>query len=213
MNAAGVITSRPIVYLVEDDASFQASLRALFESVDLQVECFGEPAGLLRRLDEAARSLPESGVILADIRLPAMSGLELLRELRNCNVYYPVVFLTGYGSVPIAVEALKGGAIDFLEKPVPPQNLLDTVHSALRSCADLRKGASERKRALHRLGLLSKRELEVFERVVAGQPSKVIAQELGVSKKTVDQHRISIMTKLEAKSVVDLVGLRWMARG
>jgi two-component system, LuxR family, response regulator FixJ len=195
-------TPQPTVYIVDDDSGVRKSLCWLIETVGVPVKAFASAASFL---DECDVRMP--GCLVLDVVMPGMSGLELQEELRRRGVEIPVIMLTGYGDVPTAVRALKNGAIEFLEKPVDDDALLDQVQRALALDARRRKERGEFDNVFERMTHLTPREHEVLDLVVDGLSSKEIAAQLSVSFKTVEAHRAKIMTKMEAESVADLVRL------
>ena len=147
----------------------------------------------------------QSGCLIADLRMPEMSGLELQEEMAKRAMDLPVIIITGYGDVETAVHAMKAGAVDFIEKPYKEQELLDRVHKAINQSVQKRQESSEEQMARERLAQLTPRERQVVEFIVDGEPNKRIAYHLGLSEKTIEFHRANIMKKLEAKSLADLV--------
>ncbi|HSD61003.1 MAG TPA: response regulator [Burkholderiales bacterium] len=190
------------VYVVDDDYDVRASLALLLRSVGLEAQCFESAAALLAVVG------PEcAGCVVADVRMPGMSGLELQRELARRGIALPLLMITGHADVPTAVQAMKSGALDFLQKPFSDQALLDRVHAALRLDAEHRRRRSTRDDVQARLAALTPREREVMERVVAGKPNKIVARELGLSTRTVEIHRARLMEKMGAGSLAELVRL------
>ena len=190
----------PIVYLVDDDEAVRDALGMLFKSIGLKYEAFASALDFLQRYDSRRQSC-----LVADIRMPGLSGLELQQRLNEQRSEIPIVFITGHGDVPMAVTAMKSGAVDFLQKPFRDQDLIDRIHKALDRDGELRKGRTEREEIRARLKLLTPREAEVMERVARGQANKVIAMDLGVSQRTVELHRARVMKKLKLRSVAELV--------
>ena len=192
--------SHPLVLVVDDDPSVRESLGALFRSVGLQSELFESATALLKRKPPEV----ESCVVL-DVRLPGVSGLEFQTQLAGPYREIPIVFVTGHGDIPMTVQAMKAGAVDFLTKPFRDQDMLDAVTAALaRDRA--RRHALQEVVALHaRFGRLTTREREVMTHVTAGLLNKQIAAEMGLSEITVKLHRGNVMKKMEARSVADLV--------
>lgn len=189
-----------MVFVIDDDQAVRDSLRWLLESVSLPVETFSSANEFLERYD------PERpGCLLVDVRLPGISGLELHERLRQRGVEAPTIFMTGHGDVPMAVRAMKNGAVEFFEKPLADQSLLDSIWRALE--LDRRQRAQRAAVDLVRLRArrLTAREVEVFRLVIKGLLNKQIALQLGVSSKTVEVHRARVMTKMEADSLADLV--------
>ncbi|HXG08429.1 MAG TPA: response regulator [Gemmataceae bacterium] len=199
---------RPTVFLVDDDLAVRDALRLLMESVSLPVQAYATAQEFLDTYDP---SLP--GCLVLDVRLPGMSGLELQEELNARKIYLPVIIITGHGDVPMAVRAMKAGAFDFLEKPFNDQELLDRIHQAIRR--DLRRREREAQRDLiaARVALLTPREREVLNMTVAGKTNQMIAEELHISRKTLDIHRSKIMEKMQAQGVADLIRLALLVEG
>jgi FixJ family two-component response regulator len=189
------------VYIVDDDYWVRDSMRLLLESVGYDARAYRDAE------DFSKAYAPDSGAacVVLDVRLPGASGLELLERLRGENIDVPIIIVTGYADVPMAVRAMKAGAVDFLQKPYSDQTLLDTVHRALERSVELLSAHEARQQAQDRLDRLSPREREVLDRVVQGKATKVIAFELDISDRTVETHRANIMRKMEVRTVPDLV--------
>jgi len=192
----------PTVYVVDDDEMFRKSLHWLLESVGLPVAAFATAAEFL----DAYRA-GDPGCLVLDIRMPGMSGLQLQDELAARGVRLPIVFLTAHGDVPMAVAAVKKGAVDFVQKPYNDQRLLDVVQDALQRDADTRATDERHQRTAGLIAAMTPREREVMNAVVAGKTNKVIADELGVAVKTIEAHRARMMDKMGAGSVAELVRL------
>ena len=190
----------PIIYLVDDDEAVRDALGMLFKSIGLEHEAFAPALDFLQEYDVRRHSC-----LVADIRMPGLSGLELQQRLNEQRSEIPIIFITGHGDVPMAVTAMKSGAVDFLQKPFRDQDLIDRIHKALDRDGERRKGRAEQDEIRARLKLLTPRETEVMQRVVRGQANKVIAMDLGVSQRTVELHRARVMKKLKARSVAELV--------
>lgn len=192
--------SEPTVFVVDDDDEVRDSLRWLIESVGLQVRSFSSAQSFL---DSYTDSAP--GCLVLDIRMPGMSGLDLQEELSGRGIELPVIVVTAYGDVQTAVRAMKAGAVDFVEKPIGEQGLLDQIHKAIAE--DLRNNEKRavQREVKQRYERLTPREKEVMALVVDGLSSKEIAQQIDVSFKTVEAHRAKIMKKMEAKSVPHLI--------
>jgi FixJ family two-component response regulator len=190
----------PLVYLVDDDEAVRDALGMLFRSVGLEYLAFGSALDFLERYDPGRHSC-----LVADIRMPGLSGLELQQRLNEQRAEVPIIFITGHGDVPMAVAAMKSGAADFLQKPFRDQDLIDRIHKALAADAERRKSRAEEDEIRRRIALLTPREAEVMRRVVRGQANKVIAMDLGVSQRTVELHRARVMRKLKMRSVAELV--------
>jgi len=190
----------PVVFVVDDDASLRHALTNLLRSVGLRVETFGSAREFL---DSPRPDAP--GCLVLDVRLPGLSGLDLQRELTAAQLDVPIIFITGYGDIPMTVQAMKAGAVEFLTKPFRDQDLLDAIQHAL----ERDRVAWHRRAALaalrQRYALLTPREREVMRRVVAGLLNKQVAAELGTSEIMVKVHRGQVMRKMQAASVADLV--------
>ena len=190
----------PTVFIVDDDEAVRSSLRMLIRSVGLQARAFGLATEFLETYDP---DLP--GCVVLDVRMPGMSGLEMQQELNRRGATIPVVFITGHGDVPMAVEAMQHGAFDFLQKPFRDQDLLDRVQRALERDAQTRAAFTARATIRERIQSLTPRELEVMRLVTMGKANKVIGAELGVSQRTVEIHRAHVMEKMQANSLAALV--------
>lgn len=192
--------SKQTVYLVDDDDAVRDSVGMLLRSVGLQVEAFESGLAFLEHYRPGL-----SGCIVLDIRMPRMSGLEVQEKLRAAGNRLPIIFITGHGDIPMAVQAIKDGAADFIQKPFRDQDFLDRVHTVLVD------DARQRTVEVHRAGIaalhvtLTDREREVMGMVVAGKANKVIALDLGLSQRTVEIHRARVMEKMQAGSLADLV--------
>lgn len=191
---------KPTVFIVDDDPAIRFAMQSLMDSVDLRHEIFGSGDDFLQ---EAGGERP--GCLVLDIRMPGLGGLELQDELIRRGNSLPIIFITGHGDVPMAVEAMQKGAVDFIQKPFRDQDLLDRIREALSADDERRQERREHAEVAERIGRLTNREREVFDLVVTGKPNKVIAYELGVSQRTVEIHRARVMEKMEAKSLADLV--------
>ena len=190
------------VLIVDDDAAVRDSLRALLESSAFSVREFESAKALLQTPE-----LGRSACVIADIRMPDMDGLALQEELIKRQVGVPVIIVTGHGDVPLAVRAMKAGAVDFIEKPFDEQLILDSVGRAIALSKETRSQASYSHAAETRIAALTARERQVLEHLVAGRANKVIAHELDISPRTVEIHRAHLMEKMEARSLSDLIRL------
>ena len=189
-----------IVVVIDDDASCRAGLKELFQFVGLEVKLYASVGAFLEyRLPEATSCL------VLDVRLPETSGLKLQEQLARADVHVPIIFVTGHGDIPMAVRAMKAGAVDFLTKPFRSQDLLDAVFAALERDSARRKMQQLHSTIREHLESLSAREREVIARVTAGDLNKQIAAELGLSEVTVKVHRAHAMRKMGAKSLAELV--------
>ena len=191
---------KPTVFVVDDDAAVRDSLRMLLKSVGLPVEVFESGQEFL----DADRD-DRPGCLVLDIRMPGMSGLELQVKLNERHSILPIIFITGHGDVPMAVEAMQAGAVDFIQKPFRDQDLLDRIGQALEKDAAARQQLAERSAIERRLATLTPRETEVLRLVVAGKANKVIAGDLNLSQRTVEIHRARVMEKMRAQSIAHLV--------
>ena len=194
------MNSQPTVHIVDDDPAIRKSLRWLIESIGLPGKLHPSAQAFLEAYDA---SVP--GCVVLDVRMPGMSGLDLQERLRELGHQIPVIIVTGYGDVPMAVRAMKAGAIDFIEKPVSDQILLDHIQRAIAADVDNHQRQALSAEVLHRVQKLTRRERQVMHLVIAGKSSREIAEELGVSFKTVEAHRAKIMKKMEARSVPHLI--------
>ena len=191
---------RPTVFVVDDDAAVRDSLKMLLKSVGQLVETFGSAQEFL----DAYRD-DRPGCLVLDIRMPGMSGLELQAKLNERRAILPVIFITGHGDVPMAVEAMQAGAVDFIQKPFRDQDLLDRINQALDKDSANRAALAEKGAIATRLATLTPREHEVMELVVRGKANKVIAGDLNLSQRTVEIHRARVMEKMQAASLAHLV--------
>ncbi|MGD8912397.1 MAG: response regulator transcription factor [Candidatus Thiodiazotropha sp.] len=194
------MANRPTVFVVDDDQAMRNSLKWLIESVSMQVETFESADAFINSYYPG-----RSGCLLLDVRMPGMSGLELQEYLRANQIAIPVIIITGHGDVPMAVRAMKSGAVDFIEKPFNDELLLESIRYAL--ALDVRQRDMQKQRAeiATRLARLTPREHEVMVMVTNGKANKEIAGNLGVSAKTVEAHRARVMEKMEANSLAELV--------
>ena len=192
--------TKSTVFVVDDDQAMRNSLKWLIESVGMPVESFASADEFL-----AAYQLGRSGCLVLDVRMPGMSGLDLQEYLVEHNIQIPVVIITGHGDVPMAVRAMKSGAIDFIEKPFNDEVLLDAIRRAIAHEEQQRSHYSENLRVQERLAHLTPREREVMEMVTEGRSNKEIASSLGVSAKTIEAHRARVMEKMQAGSLAELV--------
>jgi two-component system response regulator FixJ len=187
------------VFVVDDDDAMRASLCWLIGSVDLPVESFASAADFLETYDG------RPGCLVLDVRMPGMSGLDLQNELRTRAITIPVIFITGHGDVPMAMRAVKAGALDFFEKPFSHQELLDRIQEALGRDADQRRQQAAHARIESHWERLTPREREVAELLVDGRSNRAVAERLGISVRTVEVHRAHVMEKMQAGGLADLV--------
>jgi len=188
------------VFIVDDDPSFRDSLQFLLGSVGLEARVFSSARDFLDAADPEA-----PGCLLLDVRMPGMSGLDLQNELAKAKISLPIIFITGHGTVPMSVRAMKAGAVDFLEKPFDEHDLLKAVHQAIEQDRKARLEGDELRGIQKRINSLTSRESEVFTLLVSGMLNKQVAHQLGTSERTIKAHRSRIMEKLEAASLTDLV--------
>ena len=194
------MTHEPTVFVVDDDPDVRRFLRGLISSVNLQVELFDSAQSFLDGHKSGTH-----GCLLLDIRMPGMSGLELQKELAKRKIDIPIIFLTGHGDVQIAVNAMKAGAYDFVEKPFNNELLLDLLQKAVVKGLTVEQSRSEEAEIEQRVSLLTKREQQVMDMVVAGETNKGIARHLDISERTVENHRGKVMSKMQAQSLAQLV--------
>jgi two-component system response regulator FixJ len=190
-----------IVHVVDDDASMRDSLRMLLESSGFPVRTHDSAGAFL------AADMMDAGCVLTDIRMPQIDGIELLRRLRDLGRRFPIIMMTGEGDIAIAVQAMKAGAADFLEKPFTDDLLFDAIRRALEQAERQREIAATTAEAVSRLATLTPREREVFDLLVTGLPNKAIANVLGASPRTIEVHRARVFEKLKANNLPDLVRL------
>ncbi|HUK03185.1 MAG TPA: response regulator transcription factor [Steroidobacteraceae bacterium] len=190
----------PTVFVVDDDEGVRNSLRFLLKSVGLATRAIGSASEFL---DGYKASQP--GCLVLDVRMPGMSGLELQQQLNLRGAVIPVIFITGHGDIPMAVEAMQQGAFDFLQKPFRDQDLIDRIQRALERDARNRASLEQHTKIRERLDSLTPREREVLALMTRGKPNKVMAAELGVSQRTVEIHRARVMEKSGAASLAQLV--------
>jgi two-component system response regulator FixJ len=197
------MSKEQIVYVVDDDQAMVESLSWVIESVGLKVRTFTRAQDFLEHYDAN-----QSGCILLDVRMPGMSGPELQTKLSAQGLpTLPIIFISGHGDVPLAVRVMKAGAVDFLTKPFNDQVLLESINKALRTDKNNREKQQESAQAEAKFALLSHREVQVLQGIVAGKQNKVVSAELKISLKTVEAHRASVMKKMGVKSVPELVKL------
>jgi len=192
--------SQQIVYVVEDDEAVRDSLEMMLVSMAHKVETFPTANAFLEDYDESM-----AGCIVLDIRMPGMDGMELQKALNSKNSILPIIFVTGHGDVPMAVEAMQQGAIDFVQKPYREQELLEKIKAALELDAEQRTSLIEKKEILRKLEELTPRELEIMDMMIDGHANKVIAIDLDISQRTVEIHRSRVMHKMGTHSLAHLV--------
>lgn len=200
--------AQPLVHVVDDDAAMRSAIRRLLMSADFAVQLYASGAELIER-----PHFDHPGCIILDVRMPEMSGLEVQAVLKQRQVELPVIFLTGMAEIPIAVAAMREGAIDFIEKPFDNDALLARVRQAIERSRRRLDGEQERQEVLRKLDRLTERERCVLDLVVAGKTNKEIARELGSSHRTIEIHRRHIMEKMAVGTLADLVRMRLLGAG
>jgi RNA polymerase sigma factor (sigma-70 family) len=197
----------PTVFVVDDDPGVSDSIRLLLRSVGLPSEAFSSATDFLEAYD-----LERAGCLVLDVRMPGMSGLDLQARLQEAGSTLPIIFVTAHGDVPMAVDAVKAGALEFVQKPFRDQELLDKIQKALEADAQARAERRDLAVIRNRLDSLTPREREVMDLVVAGEPNKNIARALAISQRTVEIHRARVMEKMQVRSIPMLVQLVMKAR-
>ncbi len=197
------MTDQPMVYIVDDDEPVRDAIGMLLDTVDIDYQSFPDAQTFLDAYDPE-----QQAALVLDIRMPGISGLELQEKLLAVDAPIPIIFITGHGDIPMAVEAMRRGAVDFIRKPFRDQELLDRINEALTLGESRQTQHDTIVRAQRLLESLTPREQEVFTRVASGQANKVIAIELGISERTVEIHRSQVMRKTESRSLADLVRLK-----
>ena len=201
--AGAVVAADPIVYIIDDDDGMRRALGLLLTTVGFKTAAFANPKDFLTQFKAEC-----AGCLVLDIRMPGMSGLELQQLLNRTGCMMPVIFITGHGDVPMAVQAMKEGAFEFIQKPFRDQDLLDQINHALQQDAGNRTTLARKTEVLRRLDSLTPRERQVMDMVVDGAANKVIAIDLALSERTVEIHRAKVMEKMGARSVAHLVKLQ-----
>jgi two-component system, LuxR family, response regulator FixJ len=202
------VKKNPVVMVVDDDAGVRNAMRSLLKSVGLTATLHASAQEFLGAYDPA-----QPGCLVLDIRMPGMSGLELQQQLNLRGAVLPVIFMSGHGDIPMAVEAMQHGAFDFLQKPFRDQDLLDRIQKAIAKDGERRAALGERERIKTHLESLTDREREVMDLMTKGKQNKAIAQDLGVSPRTIEIHRARVMEKMDAQSVAELVRMVLDLRG
>ena len=195
-----------VVHVIDDDEAIRQSLEFLLQTARIAVKTYPTATAFLEVLPDVG-----SGCIVTDVRMPGMSGIELLRRLQDLAIGVPVIVVTGHGDVPLAVEAMRIGAVDFLEKPFDDEVLLASVRSALKQQDGQVRRDTERADIESRLAALSSRERDVLNGLIAGHANKVIAFDLGISPRTVEIYRANLMNKMQAGSLSELVRMALIA--
>ena len=206
MPASENAAAQRIVHVIDDDEGLRESLAFLLRSAALEVRSFESAKAFLDALPDAAL-----GCVITDVRMPDMSGIELLRRLKELKIGVPVIVITGHGDIALAVEAMKIGAADFFEKPFNDDLLVASVRAALQQQEDQTKRGAERAEIEHRISTLSPREKDVLSGLIEGRANKQIAFDLGISPRTVEIYRANLMNKMQADSLSDLVRMALLA--
>jgi two-component system, LuxR family, response regulator FixJ len=199
--------NKPTVFIVDDDDAIRDSLQMLMSSVGLESACYASAREFLTSYDP-----DRPGCLVLDVRMPGMSGIDLQERLVAMNSILPIIFITGHGEVPMAVHAMRAGAVDFIQKPFSEQALLDQIHLAVEQDAKSRAMLGRRDAIVERIASLTPRERQVMEMVIDGMANKVIAIDLGVSERTVEIHRARVMQKMGAESLPHLVRMAIQVR-
>lgn len=195
-----------VVHVVDDDEAMRHSLEFLLDCEGMSVRVYESALAFLDKVDTIER-----GCIVTDVRMPGMSGMELVQRLKSLGVSDPVIVITGHGDVPLAVEAMKAGVSDFIEKPFDNEVLIGAIRDGLARSSDTRSDADKKREVAERLASLSTRERQVLDGLVEGKPNKIIAFDLGISARTVEIYRANVMTKMEAGSLSELVKMALLA--
>jgi two-component system response regulator FixJ len=193
------MTTDTLVHVIDDDAAVRDSIAFLLETADLKVRTYDSAVAFL-----AARDRP-AGCVVTDVRMPDMTGIELARRLRDGGSGEPVIIITGHADVPLAIEAMRAGVVDFIEKPFDDEVLLASIHRVMDAAGQASSADSERRELAARLDSLSPRERDVLQGLVRGHANKVIAYDLGISPRTVEVYRANLMSKMQAGSLSELV--------
>ena len=201
------MVDEPVVHVIDDDEAARQSLAFLLDCAGLAVRSYESAAEFLKAVPTM-----EHGCIITDVRMPGMSGVELIGHLKALAVADPVIVITGHADVPLAIQAMKVGVADFLEKPFSDDAILGAVRSALSRRTDVNQAKAERDQILNLLATLSQREREVLDGLVEGRANKVIAYDLGISARTVEVYRANVMTKMKAGSLSELVRMVTIAK-
>ena len=201
------MANEPIVHIVDDDPAIRDSLAFLLDTANLASRTYESAAALLAHADALA-----PGCIVTDVRMPDMNGLEMVRRLSEMGVRHPVIVMTGHADVPLAIEAVRAGVKDFIEKPFDDEAMLSSIRSAIAGQAGAAEREGQDAQVRDRLASLSTRERQVLEGLVAGRANKVIAYDLEISPRTVEVYRANVMTKMQARSLSELVRMTILAR-
>ena len=200
------MTRDPVVHVIDDDAAVRDSIGFLLESAGVAARTYDSAPAFLEAADA------EPGCIVTDVRMPEMNGLEMVRRLHELGVRHPVIVMTGHADVPLAIEAVRAGVKDFIEKPFHDEALLASIRSALAEQAGSAEREGQEAEVRERLASLSTRERQVLDGLVAGHANKVIAYDLEISPRTVEVYRANVMTKMQARSLSELVRMAILVR-
>lgn len=201
------MATEPIVYVIDDDEAVRHSLEFLIDCAGFAVESFPSADAFL-----SAAPPRSPACVITDVRMPGMNGVELVAELKKSGNAVPVIVMTGHADVPLAIQAMKAGVADFIEKPFDDETMLSAIRTALAQQAGHDEARAERERIAARIAQLSGREREVMDGLVAGDANKAIAYDLGISARTVEVYRANVMMKMQAKSLSELVRMVTIAR-
>ena len=200
------MATEPVVHVIDDDDSARHSLEFLIDCAGMEVRSYESAVEFLKAAPDM-----DHGCIVTDVRMPEMNGIELIGRLKSLGVTDPVIVITGHADVPMAIEAMKQGVADFIEKPFSDETILGAIRSALASASDRQEKAAQRDEIRARMETLSQREKEVLEGLVEGHANKVIAFDLDISARTVEVYRANVMAKMQARSLSELVRMATIA--
>jgi two-component system, LuxR family, response regulator FixJ len=196
------MSSKPKVYVIDDDAAMRDSLDFLLDAANFDVTLFESATNFLQRLPAL-----DYGCVVSDVRMPGIDGIELLKRMKAVESRFPIVIITGHGDVPLAVEAMKLGAVDFLEKPFEDDRLISMIRAAIRQGEPAAKDEAVARDIAARIAALSPRERQVMDGLIAGLSNKMIARNYDISPRTIEVYRANVMTKMQANSLSELVRL------